>query len=57
MENGKIKVRFINGEEFPPLLSDAPIGIYYPADFPEENKVSCYHLTTLIPTDDTRNVF
>ena len=55
MENGKMKVRFINGEEFPPLLSDNPVEMYYPADFPEEEKVSCY-LTTLTITDKVMNV-
>ena len=57
MANGKMKVRFINGEEFPPLLSDAPVQMYYPADFPEEEKVSFYHFTTLLsPTDEIMNV-
>ena len=55
MANGKMKVRFINGEEFPPLLSDNPVEMYYPADFPEEEKVSCY-LTTLTITDKVMNV-
>lgn len=40
MRDGKMKVRIIDGEEFPPLVKDTPVEMIYPADFPEEEKVS-----------------
>ena len=40
LEDGKMKVRIVNGEQMPPLLSDVPIPMMYPQDFPEEEKVS-----------------
>jgi len=43
LEDGKMKVRIVNGEQMPPLLSDVPIPMMYPQDFPEEEKVALGH--------------
>lgn len=40
MTGGKMKVHRVNGEDFPPKLSDAPVEMIYPADYPEASKVS-----------------
>ena len=38
--NGKMKVRMINGEAFPPLLRDAPgVHMIYPPHTPDEETV------------------
>ena len=38
--DGKMKVRVVDGEQFPPLLRDAPgVHMYYPPYVPEHEKV------------------
>lgn len=40
-KHGKMKVQIINGEQFAPLLKDAPgVAMYYPPHVPEHEKVS-----------------
>ena len=42
--NGKMKVRVVNGEQFPPLLKDAPgVQMTYPPHVPEEERVALGH--------------
>lgn len=52
--NGKMKVNIVDGEEFPPLLRDAPsVRMIYPPHTPEEEKVNfilVYNTTTRIVT-------
>ena len=40
-KQGKMKVRIVDGEQFPPLLSDAPsVHMVYPPHIPEHEKVN-----------------
>lgn len=40
LKGGKMKVRIIDGEQYPPLVSDTPgVDMKYPDDFPLEEKV------------------
>lgn len=50
--NGKMKVNVINGEEFPPLLRDAPsVRMIYPPHTPENEKV-LYAFSLTIQSND-----
>lgn len=42
-KDGKLKSQFIEGEEFPPYLRDAPVTVMYPPNTPEEEKFALGH--------------
>ena len=50
---GKMRVRIVNGEQFPPLLQEVPsIGVFYPPQTPENEKVAYHSIKKLIKSNN-----